>query len=64
MNKFQMQEQYRTPEKQLNKVEVSTPLNKEFKVMIIYMLRKLKRRMNEHSENFNKELENTKKKQS
>jgi len=33
--------------------------DKEFKVMIIKMLTKL-RRMDEHSENFNKELENIK----
>ena len=35
--------------------------DKEFKVMIIKMLTKL-RRMDEHSENFNKELDNIKKK--
>ena len=33
--------------------------DKEFKVMIIKMVTKL-RRMNEYSENFNKELENIK----
>ena len=32
--------------------------NKESKVMIIKMFNKLRRRMNEHSEKFNKELEN------
>ena len=37
--------------------------NKEFKVMIIDMLNELRRRMDEHSDKFNKELEYRKKNQ-
>ena len=35
--------------------------DKEFKVMVIKMLTKYRRKMEEHSENFNKEKENIKK---
>ena len=44
-------------------MEISNLYNKEFKVMIIKMLSELRRRMDEHSEKFNKELENIKKNQ-
>ena len=40
-------------------MEISNLPNKEFKVMIINMLNEL-RRMDEHSEKFNKELQNIK----
>ena len=56
-----MKEQDKTAE-ELRKVEVSCLPTEEFKVMIIKMLKKLSRRMNEHSE-FNKESENIKKSQ-
>jgi len=36
-------------------MEISNLPDKEFKVMVINMLTKLRRRMDEHSENFNKE---------
>ena len=36
-------------------------VDKEFKVMIIKMLAELRRRMDEHSENFDKETENVRK---
>ena len=49
---FQMKEQDKTSEKELNKEEVSNLSNKEFKVIIIKMFNKLRRRMGEHSENF------------
>ena len=39
-------------------MEISNLPAKKFKVIIINMLTKLRRRMNEHGENFNKELEN------
>lgn len=35
--------------------------DKEFKAIVIKMLTELRRRMDEHSENFNKEMENTRK---
>ena len=51
---FQTKEQDKTPE-ELSEVEESNLLDKEFKVMIIMMLNILSRRMDEHSEKFNKE---------
>ena len=37
--------------------------HEEFKVMTVKMLKEFRRRMDEHSENFNTELEDTKKNQ-
>lgn len=52
-----MKEQDKLPEKKSpNKMEISNLINKEFKVMIIKVFRKFGRRMQKHSENFNKEL--------
>ena len=62
-NMFQMKKQDKTWNKELSEVEISNLPNKEFKVMIIKMLTKCRRRMDEQSEKFNKELENIKKKQ-
>ena len=42
-------------------MEISKLSHEEFKVMIIKMLRELGRRMNRHSEKFNKMLENIRK---
>ena len=39
-------------------MEVSNLFDKEFKVIVIKMLTKLGRRMCEHSENFNKDMDN------
>ena len=41
---------------QKNKVEIRNLPNEEFKIMIIKMLHKLRKRMHEHIEKFNKEL--------
>ena len=46
---------------ELDEVEISNLPDKELKVMLIKMLIKLRRRMNEHSENFKKGKENIKK---
>ena len=54
---FQSKEQDKTSEKELNLKEINNLCDKEFKVMVIKMLAKL-RRMDEHSENLNKETEN------
>lgn len=54
-----MKEQDKTSEINLNKTEISNIADKEFKVMVINMLTKLGRRMDGHSKNFNKEIENT-----
>ena len=42
----------------LNEIELRYLPEKEFKVMVIKMLIKLGRRMDEHNEKFNKEIEN------
>lgn len=43
-------------------MDISNLSDKEFKVTVIEMLRKLERRMDKYSENFNKETESTKEK--
>ena len=55
-NMLQTKEQHIISEKALNKVEVISPANREFKTKIIKMLTELRRRMNESSGNFNREL--------
>ena len=55
-----MKEQVK-PQKNLNDIEIRNLPDKEFKVMVIKMLTKLRRRMDEHSEDFNKETENIRK---
>ena len=42
----------------LNEMEINNLVDKGFKVMVIKKLAELGRRMDEHSENFNKEMEN------
>ena len=62
-NMFQIKEQDKSSGKELNKIEINSLPDKEYKLMVIRMLTELGRRINEHSENFNKELENIKKSQ-
>lgn len=47
----------------LNKIQISNLPDKEFRALVIKMLIKLGRRIEEHSQYVNKEIENTKKKQ-
>ena len=54
-NMFQMKEQAKTPE-ELSEMEISHLLDKEFEVMIIKMLNKFRRRMDEHSERYKKRV--------
>ena len=61
---FQMKEQDKIPEEELSKVQLSNLPDKEFKLMIIKMLHEFRRRMDEHSVKFNKELQNIQKNQS
>ena len=62
-NMFQMKEQDKTSEGELSEMETSNLPSKEFKVMIIKMLKELGRRMDKQSENLDvlTELENIKK---
>ena len=56
---FQMKEQDKTPEEELSEVEIDNLPEKEFRVMIIKMIKELGRRMYAQSkklEVFNKEL--------
>ena len=65
-NMFQMKEQDKISEGELSEMETSNLPSKEFKVMIIKMLKELGRRMDKQSEKLdvlNKELENIKKNQ-
>ena len=62
-NMFQMKEQDKISEGELSEMETSNLPSKEFKVMIIKMLKELGRRMDKQSENLDvlTELENIKK---
>ena len=57
---FHMKEQNKAPEKERNKVEMSNLKDAEFKTLVIRMLNELKGRVDELSENFNREVENIK----
>ena len=59
-NMFQTKEEDKTPVEELSEVEINNLPHKKFKVMIIKMLKELGRRVDEHSENFNKGLEKKK----
>ena len=64
---YQMKEQDKTPEKQLNKVEIGNLPEKEFRIMIVKMIQDLRNRMQakieKMQEMFNKDLEELKNKQ-
>ena len=47
---FQTKEQDKTPEEELGEVETGNLLGKEFRVMIVKMIKELGRRMNAQSE--------------
>ena len=63
---YQMNEQYKTPEKQLNAVEIGNIPEKEFRIMIVKMIQDLGKRMEAKIKNmqemFNKDLEELKNK--
>lgn len=54
-NMFQKKEQDKSPETNLNKMEISDLSDREFKIMVIKMLTGVRRAMKAHSENFNRE---------
>ena len=64
---YQMKEQDKTPEKQLNEVEISNLPEKEFRIKIVKMIKDLGKRMEakieKMQEMFNKDLEELKNKQ-
>ena len=55
--------QDKTPEKQLNEVEISNPPEKQFRIMIVKMIQDLRNRMEIMQEMFTKDLEELKNKQ-
>ena len=46
INMAQMKEQIKTPEKELNEMEISTLSDAEFKILVIRMLKKLSEDLN------------------
>ena len=58
---YQMKEQGKTPEKQLNEMEIGNLPEKEFRIMIVKMIQDLGKRMEANIEKmqemFNKDLE-------
>ena len=64
---YQMKEQDKTPEKQLNEVEIGNLREKEFRIMIVKMIQDLRKRMEakieKMQEMFKKDLEKLKNKQ-
>ena len=63
-NWSQLKEKEKTTEKTNNETEIKNLPDKGFKTLVIRMLTELGKRIDEHSENFNKELENFKMNQS
>ena len=57
-NMREAKEQGKTPEKTTNETEINNLPNKVFKALVIRMITEIGKRINKHSENFNKELEN------
>ena len=47
---FQMKKQNKTPEEELNEVEIGNISNKKFNVMIVKMFKELRRRLDENCE--------------
>ena len=63
---LQRKKQDKTPEEELSEVEIGNLPKKEFRVVIVKMIKELRRRMDaqsKKSEVFNMELENIKNKQ-
>ena len=58
---YQMNKQDKTPEKQINEVEIGNLPKKEFRIMIVKMIQDLRKRMEAEikkmQEMFNKDLE-------
>ena len=58
---YQMKEQDKTPEKQLNEVKIGNLPEKKFRIMIVEMIQDLRKRLEENIEKmqemFNKDLE-------
>ena len=62
-NTTEMKEQTRNPEVQINEEETGKLLGKEFRIMIIKMIKNLENKMDKMQESINKDLEELKNKQ-
>ena len=60
---YHMKEQHKTPEKQLNEVEIGNLPEKEFRIMIVKMIQNLGNRIDKMQETFNKDVEELKRNQ-
>ena len=63
-NLFQVKEEEKNPEKSTNETKINNLPDKESEASVIKLLIELGKRIDEHSENFNKELKNIGKNQS
>ena len=61
-NTTQMNEQTRSTEVQINEEEIGNLPEKEFRIMIVKMIKNLENRMEKMQESINKDLEKLKKK--
>ena len=61
-NTTQMKEQIRNTEAQINEEETSKPPEKEFRIMIVKMIKNLENKMEKMQESISKYLEELKKK--
>ena len=59
-NTTQMKEQTRNTEVQINEEEIGKLLEKEFRIMIVKMIKNLENRMQKMQESINKDLEELK----
>ena len=62
-NTTQMKEQTRDTEVQMNEEEIGKHPEKEFRIMIVKMIKNLENKMEKMQESINKDLENLKNKQ-
>ena len=58
----QMKEQTRNTEVQINEEEIGKPPKKEFRIMIVKMIKNLENKLKKMQESFNKDLEELKNK--
>ena len=61
-NTTQMKEQTRNTEVQINEEEIGNPSEKEFRIMIVKMIKNLENKTEKMQESINKDLEELKKK--
>ena len=61
-NTAQMKEQTRNTEVQINEEKISKPLEKELRIILVKMIKKLENKMEKMQESINKDLEELKNK--